>query len=792
MNTFMWTRLSLSFALSVICASAQVPELKFRFGFEGSSAAAHVSDTNNGGAALTLRFQQHAGDPAEQLASVGWGVGGEPLADRALDLPCPLGPGTNGPVAAVTNANLGFGNVRAFTATMWFKARSHPPGSIGPRLFLLGAVDSADDTGATNSIGLKFQTASRLHLQLGGVTAEANFVWSLPTNTWLFVAMVYDGERLVCYEGSQVAPATLVTAKAAVGQTIAFGTNGALFVGNRRDRARAFDGLIDDVRFYSGAADPAFVENIRQSALGMPPTPVAASASGKEAGTIAGVWVVVIPPGFTDALKPLVDHRRADGLQVTLVEITNGTTGPQLLDRLRNTFGAAPRARYLLLAGLGSGQEATAAGTPLVPTLPGTIERMKGKPTDFGYSLPDSAGRPTVAVGRFPARHRAELAGMIDKTLKFERAVSNGLWRSSLLLIQGNPGGGGMAEFFVDSLTRPRLERLHPAWQLSAMSDNPSSFFYLPSAWLHPRSLQAMSAGQLFTVYLGHSWAEGMTSFSTNFLSAQDWSTASLGPGQGVFFSCGCFGLKADRGSRQSYGLAAMRNPSGPVAVIGATEESSAAPGLLAGDGLLRSCAEVPFPTRLADYWLAVQHGLAEGEIDPGTFNLLDLSDGTGGKVPLPVQRTEHLEMWTLLGDPAIRLPLVPLTITLKASHPITPGAPLTVEGTLPPELAGATVRISLERATGMRPPDWRQLPPRGSGAAEERNTIAAENNEKINARLITFATTKAEGEQFRCILEVPANQSSPVVVVRAGADNGEKIAQGVLKLPAVTNASGK
>jgi len=42
----------------------------------------------------------------------------------------------------------------------------------------------------------------------------------------------------------------------------------------------------------------------------------------------------VIPPGFTDALKPLVDHRRADGLQVTLVEITNGTTGPQLLDRL--------------------------------------------------------------------------------------------------------------------------------------------------------------------------------------------------------------------------------------------------------------------------------------------------------------------------------------------------------------------------------------------------------------------------------------------------------------------------
>jgi hypothetical protein len=780
----MWTRLGLLFALCVISASAQVPELKFRFGFEGSSAPACLSDTNNGGIALNLRIQQHADDPAGQLASFGRGVGGELLNDRALDLPCPLGPGTNGPVAAVTNANLGFGNVKAFTATMWFKARTHPRGSIGPRLFLLGAADSTDDTGATNSIGIKFQTASRLHVQLGGVTTDANFVWSLPTNTWLFVAMVYDGKRLVCYEGNQVAPVTLVTDKAAVDQTIAFGTNGALFVGNRRDLARAFDGLIDDVRFYSGAADPAFVENIRRSALGMPATPLAASASGKEAVTIGGDWVVVIPQGFSDTLKPLVDHRRADGFQVTVVEITNGTTGPQLLDRLKHTFGAATPSRYLLLAGLGSAQEAADAGTPLVPTLPGMVASMNGKPTDFAYSLPDSMGRPTVAVGRFPARHRAELANMIDKTLKLERAASNGLWRSSLLLVQGNPGGGAMAEVFVDSLTRPRLERLHPAWQLSAMSDNPSSIFYLPSAWLHPRSLEAMSAGRLFTVYLGHSWPDGMTSFSTNFLSARDWATANLGPGQGVFFSCGCFGLQADRGSRQSYGLVAMRNPNGPVAVIGATEESAAAPGLLAADGLLRSCAQMPFPTRLADYWLAVQHGLAEGEIDPGTFNLLDLSDGTGGKVPLPVQRTEHLEMWTLLGDPALRLPLVPLTITLKASHPITPGAPLTVDGTLPPELAGAIVRISLERATGMRPPDWRQLPPRGSGTAEERISIAAENNEKINARLITSATAKADGDQFRCILDVPANQSSPVVVVRASADNGQKIAQGVLKTP--------
>jgi hypothetical protein len=324
------------------------------------------------------------------------------------------------------------------------------------------------------------------------------------------------------------------------------------------------------------------------------------------------------------------------------------------------------------------------------------------------------------------------------------------------------------------------------------MSDNPSSSFYLPTAWLQPRSLQALSAGQLFSVYLGHSGPDGMTSFTTNFLSAAEWSKANLGPGQGVFFSCGCFGCQPDRGSSQSYGLAAMRNPNGPAAVIGATGESFSAPGLLAADGLLRSCAEAPFPARLADYWLAVQRGLAEGEIDQGTFNLLDMADGTGGKEPLAVQRAEHLEMWTLLGDPALRLPAVPLAIPLRASHPITPGAQLTIEGNLPQELAGASVRITLERATGMRPPEWRQLPPRANGTTDERNRIAAENNEKINTRLILAATAKADGQQFRCVLEVPANQSSPVVVVRACADKGEQMAQGVLKLPAVPNAQGR
>ena len=207
-------------------------------------------------------------------------------------------------------------------------------------------------------------------------------------------------------------------------------------------------------------------------------------------------------------------------------------------------------------------------------------------------------------------------------------------------------------------------------------------------------------------------------------------------------------------------------------------------------DGLLRCCAEAPFPARLADYWLAVQDGLFEGKIDGTTFTFLDLEDGAAGKVPLSVQRAEHLEMWTLLGDPALRLPLLPLTVSLRATSPVSPAARLNIEGDLPENLAGARVRVSLERAIGSRPGDLQTLPELSADGAAERERMAAENNNKVNNRTISTASATAQGRSFACSLEVPANLAVPMVVVRAFAEAGNEIAEGVLKLPAGTSAA--
>jgi hypothetical protein len=150
---------------------------------------------------------------------------------------------------------------------MWFKQSALLVGNIGPRMFILGNSTNAD-CGTPNSIGMKFQDASNLWFFVNTIQATASFTPPLPTNTWLFVAMVYDGGKVALYQGTDVTPARLVSTNATTGQIVPLGNAASLFLGNRPARDRDFAGWLDDFRFYTGAGDLSFVEGLRQAATG--------------------------------------------------------------------------------------------------------------------------------------------------------------------------------------------------------------------------------------------------------------------------------------------------------------------------------------------------------------------------------------------------------------------------------------------------------------------------------------------------------------------------------------------
>jgi len=206
-------------------------------------------------------------------------VGGAVIGSRALDFSSNTAqPGNPGPLAAVTNANLGFGVVSNFVVSFWLKqhALMAQGTNVGPRLFVMGSGTPAD-TGAADSIGMKFQTSSQLYFQVGGLAASATFATNLPANTWLFVAAVYDGANLMLYQGSDTNSASLISTTAST--NINFGTTAALYIGDRQNLQRSFDGWLDDFRFYTGVGDANFVESIRLQAL-TPPPRLSIQASG--------------------------------------------------------------------------------------------------------------------------------------------------------------------------------------------------------------------------------------------------------------------------------------------------------------------------------------------------------------------------------------------------------------------------------------------------------------------------------------------------------------------------------
>jgi hypothetical protein len=249
-----------------------------------------------------------------------------------------------------------------------------------------------------------------------------------------------------------------------------------------------------------------------------------------------------------------------------------------------------------------------------------------------------------------------------------------------------------------------RFDRVHPRWSGRSLFHVADSPFRVPDDQLRGTSLGLLEEGQAFAFYLGHSGPAGLWSSGAPFLSRADFATMTIEHGTGVFFTCGCFGCQLAGRQGEGYGLAAMRNPNGPAAVIGAHGESYSVAGQLALDGMLECLGQAAPPQRLADYWLAVTAGLAHGAMDRLTFWLCDQADGSGGKTTLAEQRREHLEMWLLLGDPALRLPIEPLAIDLAVAPEAVPGATVTVTGSVPATFAAATVRLTLERPLGAAP----------------------------------------------------------------------------------------
>lgn len=204
--------------------------------------------------------------------------------------------------------------------------------------------------------------------------------------------------------------------------------------------------------------------------LRQPAAIMAASESNLRDWPGGADMIVVTVPAFRDALEPLVNARKAQGLRVAVIDLeqvydsfSDGRADPEAIKALVQQAIAdwtPPAPRFLLLAGDASYDPRNYLGGAehdLVPTqtVHTTFSGWTGSDVWYAMSDEGASARPALAVGRLPAQTAEQMAGMVAKTLAYEREGGDTAWRGRAFLVADNdePGFAVEANEFAARLT---------------------------------------------------------------------------------------------------------------------------------------------------------------------------------------------------------------------------------------------------------------------------------------------------------------------------------------------------
>ncbi|MGI9516777.1 MAG: C25 family cysteine peptidase [Pirellulaceae bacterium] len=506
-------------------------------------------------------------------------------------------------------------------------------------------------------------------------------------------------------------------------------------------------------------------------------------------------WIVVLSQQLDEVVAPLCDHRRTQGYDVVVLHIEDiegddpTEQAEALQKRLRDLSAESTGRDFVLLVGDMLRADEKDEDWPRVPPCAGTHGRMANLPTDYAFGCSEGP-LPDVAVGRFPAGTAAELQVMVDKTLAFERqgvAADSGLrWRNRINMIVGHPGGTNhlertMSEAFINNAIGEGFARIHPLWQLESLVHTPSSPFYLHQSQLRELTDRMFSDGpELFTIFLGHSHAVGFASTGGFFFNHDDWKTLP-GTDAGILFSTGCFGSQIQGAHGEGYAQASLRSSGGSVAAIGATGLSYAAAGKWAIDGFFECVADDQPPQLLADYWMAALKGIATSPMPDEVFLALDQADGSRGTTSIDQQRLEHLEMWVLFGDPALRVPAESPALELNAEwNPDADGHVIEISSPLSDEWSDCEFVVIIERPLNSEATDLQRVRRRKE---LEQLDIILENWNKSNRFEIARKTATVTDEGIRLSIELPDEIPWDHLVIRALMQSGDKRQVGLAEI---------
>ncbi|MEM7583198.1 MAG: C25 family cysteine peptidase [Acidobacteriota bacterium] len=422
-------------------------------------------------------------------------------------------------------------------------------------------------------------------------------------------------------------------------------------------------------------------------------------------------YIMVAHHTLIEAVEPLAELHRSRGLTVEIVDVadvydefSHGVSHPQALrDFLEHAYHhwQKPAPRFVLLVGDASWDarndvtidsnyadwtyrpgESRHFGknksTPyregaelnhrhLVPTWSHTTGQGHSASDNYFVSIEGDDWLPDMAIGRLPVVTAEEVAGIVDKTMRYITEPEVGPWRRNALLITNeNRGFQRRSDRLADRLASSGFAS-HKVYPESTEKSNE----------LHTRNLlDTFDQGQLFVHFLGHGgryiWRTGPPDLEKNhdLLTLDHLDELQANDRLPVVLSMTCYSAPFDHPSADSIGEKLLRIAGrGAVAVLAASWRNSPSPR-----------------------W---------GE------SLLDELMTPSATIGEAVQRAKHtvgnrmfVETYNLLGDPAVPVALPSANIQLATASAVG-DQPLSIEGRVEAEDFEGSVIIDLLNAAG-------------------------------------------------------------------------------------------
>ncbi|MHC4407490.1 MAG: C25 family cysteine peptidase [Planctomycetota bacterium] len=383
--------------------------------------------------------------------------------------------------------------------------------------------------------------------------------------------------------------------------------------------------------------------------------------------------VVLTPEEFQPAIADWKAHRESQGHKVAFM-----APGPEQRAQLAKL---ASKPKFVLIVG-----DVKQVPADIYPAV--IIKKWEKDPRIFSDNRTadlDGDHLPDVAIGRIPADSPEEAKLMLGKVIAYEKDTDFTSWRRRINVVAGVGGFGAREDAAIESAATTFLKTNIPAsYDLHVTYANLKSAYCPPPSQVMKITSERFNEGALFFAYIGHGWRNGFDRFKYKGIRypifTED-AAAELESKRGMpiaFLLC-CSTGHFD-GAPDCIAEVMVKRPRGPVAVIASSRVSMPYGNAPLAKELLQGLFQEHASTLGGALQAAKRRTMTldRGDRQRNEIEQLATAFYEPNAKKREQERIEHLYLYNLLGDPAMRVPH-PGRATVQAEDEALPGSELRV-----------------------------------------------------------------------------------------------------------------